>query len=167
MARACLHAPTSVLLSALVLTACGRESDRARGSSSPAAHQAAPCPTLDQHRDAAAQRTLNVLPNANVSGIYTLGPERVLTASMRTDLRHLVTAEESFFADHGTYTTDLRALNFRPLPGIDILILAADSIGLNATTRSCLARTWCAISVGMGNQLLQYQFTDGDPVCET
>ena len=37
-------------------------------------------------------------------------------AEMKTALRNLVTAEEKYWADHGTYTTDLASLGLYPAP---------------------------------------------------
>lgn len=37
-------------------------------------------------------------------------------AEMRSALRNLVTAQEKYWSDHGTYTTDVSALGFYPAP---------------------------------------------------
>lgn len=37
-------------------------------------------------------------------------------AEMRSTLRNLVTAQEKYWSEHGTYTTDVSALGFYPAP---------------------------------------------------
>src|SRR5512133_4349772 len=37
-------------------------------------------------------------------------------AEMKSALRHLVTAQERYWSEHGTYTTDVSALGFYPAP---------------------------------------------------
>jgi hypothetical protein len=44
-----------------------------------------------------------VQPPASTGGTMTGSPE----AQLKTQLRNLVTAEEKFWAEHGTYTTDV------------------------------------------------------------
>ena len=41
-------------------------------------------------------------------------------ASLRADLRNLVTAEEAYFYDNSAYTTDVTALNIRMTSGVTI-----------------------------------------------
>ena len=42
--------------------------------------------------------------------------ENKMLAEVKAALRNLVTAQEQYFADHGTYTTDLSALGLYPAP---------------------------------------------------
>ena len=41
-------------------------------------------------------------------------------ASLRADLRNLVTAEEAYFYDNSAYTTDITALNIRMTTGVTV-----------------------------------------------
>jgi hypothetical protein len=161
--------PLYLLINTVVLAACSPKDQRDANSSQSAAAQPTACPTLAEHVDAFAQQQLNVLPDANVSGLYLYGPERVLAISLKSDLRHLLIQQEVYYADHGTYGTDVRAIGLRALPGIDVRVLAADTVGWNATAASCLARTWCAISVGRGpaTQLRILHQKPDEPACET
>lgn len=157
-----------IVLVLLSLLACNQR-DRARSSESLRDDPSPPCPTLNEHRDAAAQRILNVIPAADVSGLYLLGPERVLASSMRADLTLLTVQQEQYYADHGTYGDNVVSVGMRPLPGVDIQVLAADTSGWSATATSCLARTWCTISIGTGpatRSFLLHQQPD-TPACET
>ena len=70
-------------------------------------------------------------------------------ASLRADLRNLVTAEEAYFYDNSAYTTDVNALNIRVTSGVTISFGAATSGGWSAKVTHPLA--WpiqCAIFIG-------------------
>ncbi|HEX2780494.1 MAG TPA: prepilin-type N-terminal cleavage/methylation domain-containing protein [Gemmatimonadaceae bacterium] len=54
-------------------------------------------------------------------------------AALRTDLRNLATAEESFFYSNNHYTAALDSLKFRGSPGVVILIPEASPAGWSAT----------------------------------
>jgi type II secretion system protein G len=70
-------------------------------------------------------------------------------ASLRADLRNLVTAEEAYFYDNSAYTTDTAALNMRFTSGVTVTFGAANSAGWSAKVTHPLA--WpieCAVFVG-------------------
>jgi prepilin-type N-terminal cleavage/methylation domain-containing protein len=54
-------------------------------------------------------------------------------AALRTDLRNLATAEESFFYSNNHYTAALDSLKFKPSPGVVITIPEAAANGWSAT----------------------------------
>ena len=54
-------------------------------------------------------------------------------AALRSDLRNLAVAEESFFYEKASYTTDTAALKFRPSPGVVITIATPVPGGWMAT----------------------------------
>jgi len=55
------------------------------------------------------------------------------SAALRTDLRNLATAEESFFYSNAHYSTALDSLNFRGSPGVIITIPEATNQGWGAS----------------------------------
>lgn len=55
------------------------------------------------------------------------------SAALRTDLRNLATAEESFFYSNGRYSTALDSLNFRGSPGVIVTIPEASNQGWSAS----------------------------------
>ena len=57
-------------------------------------------------------------------------------ASLRADLRNLVTAEEAYFYDNSAYTTDVSSLNIRMTSGVTITFGAATAGGWSATSHS-------------------------------
>ena len=54
-------------------------------------------------------------------------------ATMKTALKNLGQAEESYFADHGRYTADLDSLNFVPSPEMTLTVVEATITGWSAT----------------------------------
>lgn len=54
-------------------------------------------------------------------------------AALRSDLRNLASAQESYFYQHAVYTTDATALNHNASPGVVLTIVSATSGGWAAT----------------------------------
>ncbi len=75
--------------------------------------------------------------------------EKAYIAAMKSDLRNLVTIEESYFFDNTTYTTDKSAagLNFSESSGITVTIVvtAGPPVGFSATTVHTGTAETCAI----------------------
>ena len=70
-------------------------------------------------------------------------------ASLRADLRNLVTAEEAYFYDNSAYTSDINALNIRVTSGVTITFGAASPGGWSARVTHPMA--WpirCAVFFG-------------------
>jgi prepilin-type N-terminal cleavage/methylation domain-containing protein len=76
---------------------------------------------------------------------------KAYVAAMKSDLRNLVLAEETYFADNVVYTTSLASTVFTPSAGVTVTIGAASVGGWNATARhQALQGTVCAIFGGSG-----------------
>jgi len=56
-------------------------------------------------------------------------------AAMKSDLRNLVTAEESYFADNVTYTNTLLTTVFSPSAAVTVVITGASGSGWAATAK--------------------------------
>jgi len=70
-------------------------------------------------------------------------------ASMRTDLRNLATAQESYFYSNDVYTTNAAATNFTSSPGVVISIPEATAGGWSAVaTHPLVASIKCALFMG-------------------
>jgi type IV pilus assembly protein PilA len=70
-------------------------------------------------------------------------------ASLRADLRNLITAEEAYFYDNSSYTTDIPSLNIRVTSGVTISFGTANAGGWSAKVTHPMA--WpieCAIFFG-------------------
>ena len=91
---------------------------------------------------------------------------KAYVAAMRADLRNLVTAEEAYRADHGTYQSRVEELpGFVFTLGVELAgPIAADTNGWTATVRHPDSPTTCTIAVG--SRLLE-GMPEGEPVCTT
>jgi type IV pilus assembly protein PilA len=70
-------------------------------------------------------------------------------ASLRADLRNLVTAEEAYFYDNSSYTTDITALNIRMTTGVTVTFGTATAAGWSAKVTHPLAfPIECAVFFG-------------------
>ncbi len=85
--------------------------------------------------------------------------EKAYIATMKADLRNLITAQEAYFADNSAYTTALATTQYQSSSGVTV-----GSIAVGPGTFSAVAsyaggttRT-CTITVGSGGN-------DGEPLC--
>jgi type IV pilus assembly protein PilA len=70
-------------------------------------------------------------------------------AGMRSDLRNLTTAEEAFFYDRSTYTTNLDSMHFTASRGDVVTIVEATATGWSGTSQN--PESWphfCALFLG-------------------
>lgn len=74
---------------------------------------------------------------------------KAYTTTLRSDLRNLATAEESYYFSNDVYSSDMGQLNFRPSAGVTITIPEATAGGWSATaTHPQASVTSCAIYMG-------------------
>ncbi len=70
-------------------------------------------------------------------------------AGLRSDLRNLATAQEAYFYDYGTYTSNVAALNLSPSPGVSFLFGVANGGGWSAkATHPQAFPIECALFIG-------------------
>ena len=88
-------------------------------------------------------------------------------AAMKSDLRNLVTAEESFFADSTKYVTyDTAKLKFKPSTGVNDPVIVPGAGFWSATiTHTQIASFSCGIGVNTANPLVSTA-GDGEPACK-
>ena len=88
-------------------------------------------------------------------------------AAMKSDLRNLVTAEESFFSDSAKYaTTGAAGMSFRPSTGVGSpTVVPYAGAWLATNTHSQLTNFSCGIGVNTTNPLVSTA-GDGEPVCK-
>ena len=91
--------------------------------------------------------------------------EKAYLATMKTDLRNLVTAEEGYFSDNQAFTTDLAAAGFSPSKNVSITVdqLTGNGWHANATHSIATTRT-CDVYVG--DAATNAGQKDGVPVCK-
>ncbi len=75
--------------------------------------------------------------------------EKAYLASMKSDLRNLATAEESYLFDSLTYTTNLAAMNgWAPSTGVTIVVNSATGGGWAATASNAQTTHKCYLFYG-------------------
>jgi prepilin-type N-terminal cleavage/methylation domain-containing protein len=85
--------------------------------------------------------------------------EKAYIATMKADLRNLVTAQEAYFADWSLYTNALTTNQFQQSSGVTYAITGTGSGTFSATASYTGGTTrTCTITVGMGAD-------DGEPIC--
>ncbi len=91
---------------------------------------------------------------------------RAYQAAMKSNLRNLVVAQESYFADNFTYAS-LEALGdmFRPVTGIMIEINAVSGTGWSATARHENSMQVCHIFMGNAEPPIE-GMQEGERVCQ-
>jgi type II secretion system protein G len=88
--------------------------------------------------------------------------EKAYIAAMKSDLRNLVTAEEAYFADNVTYSSNL-GTTFNSSAGVTVTIASPSGTGWSASaTHNGTAKT-CSIYVGAAVIAGQ---NEGAPVCQ-
>lgn len=90
---------------------------------------------------------------------------KAYAASMRSDLRNLAVAQESYMYDNAVYSGSLAAMNVTPSNGVTITIGTATAQGWNAQAEHYMASPIrCYIFVG--NAPNPPATTDGVVVCQ-
>ena len=93
--------------------------------------------------------------------------EKAYMAAMKSDLRNLVTAEEAYFADNTTYTTDkgVAALNYNESAGVTVTIAvtAGPPVGYSATSVHTGTAETCAIFINVA--AVAPALNEGEPKC--
>jgi type IV pilus assembly protein PilA len=97
--------------------------------------------------------------------------EKAYVASMKADLKNLVNAQESYFADKGIYATEAElGANMTQSPGNDITIGAVSATGWNATvinpSVTTVGTTTCGIYTGAASNAPNAAVkAEGAPAC--
>jgi type IV pilus assembly protein PilA len=86
--------------------------------------------------------------------------------AMKSDLRNLVAAQESFFSDSSRYTTSLGSLGFKASTGVSSPAISVFSGAWAATNQhSQLLNVTCGIAVNTTNPTVTTA-GEGEPVCQ-
>ena len=91
--------------------------------------------------------------------------EKAYMAAMKSDLRNLITAEEAYFADNTTYTTDKAALNYTESSGVTVTVTvgAGPPVGYSALTVHTGTAETCAIFINIA--AVAPATNEGEPKC--
>jgi type II secretion system protein G len=74
--------------------------------------------------------------------------EKAYIASMKTDLRNLVNAQEAYFADNTTYASATGSLQYGVSAGVTVTITSATGTGWTADASHNGTTVTCTIAVG-------------------
>jgi type IV pilus assembly protein PilA len=93
--------------------------------------------------------------------------EKAYYTAMKSDLRNLMTAEEAFFSDSSSYTTNLVSLNnFKTSTGVNAPTITVGSGYWSGTvSHTQITGKTCAIAVNTANPN-SATAQDGEPVCK-
>jgi hypothetical protein len=90
--------------------------------------------------------------------------ERAYVAMMKSDLRNLVTAEQSYFQDNATYTASVGNLGYSESAGNTVTVSSASRTGWAATATNRSTMLTCGIYVGRATAPVTGQI-EGEPKC--
>ena len=93
--------------------------------------------------------------------------QKAYVATLKTDLRNLVTAEEAYFSDHTTYTTALATTQFDPSQGVTYSVTAATGTGWAATAThvGLVGATPAGCHIAVGTAATTANENEGAPYC--
>lgn len=74
--------------------------------------------------------------------------ERAYIAQMKSDLRNLLTAQEAYHSDQGSYTVATGNLSYATSVGVTVTMTAGDSTGWSATASHTATARTCGIFIG-------------------
>ena len=92
--------------------------------------------------------------------------EKAYVASMKADLRNLVTAQESYSADNQTYAASIAALSYGRSAGVNVTIMTATASEWSATATHNATTITCAIFYGSGATPIAPATAEGEPACQ-
>ena len=90
--------------------------------------------------------------------------EKAYVAAMKSDLRNLVTAQESYFADQVSYTSSTTAMSFSASTGVTVTVGTVSGTGWNATASHNGTAKTCGIYVGSATAPVTGA-NEGEPKC--
>jgi prepilin-type N-terminal cleavage/methylation domain-containing protein len=89
--------------------------------------------------------------------------EKAYVATMKSDLKNLITAQEAYYSDNtGQYAASTTALgtNYQSSPGVTVVIGGASATGWQATATTALTAITCQINLNAGST------NEGEPLCQ-
>jgi prepilin-type N-terminal cleavage/methylation domain-containing protein len=91
---------------------------------------------------------------------------KAYVTAMKSDLRNLVSSQESFFSDSATYTTSTTSLNFKSSTGVTSPVIAIGAGFWTATnSHTQLAGVVCGIGINTTSPTVATA-GEGEPACK-
>lgn len=98
---------------------------------------------------------------------FTSSKEQAVIAKLKSDLRNLVTAEETYYIENDTYTDVLADLpDYNSSSDVTVTINTATGTGWEATATSTGTTQTCAVAAGDATNSLDATATPGEVVCQ-
>ena len=96
---------------------------------------------------------------------FTNTKQKAHMAAMKSDLRNLITAQENYFYDNTTYTTDQAAMGHTSSAGVklSIALAAGPPVGFSATSVHSGTAETCAIFISAAP--VAPAVNEGEPKC--
>jgi prepilin-type N-terminal cleavage/methylation domain-containing protein len=93
--------------------------------------------------------------------------QQAYVATLKTDLRNLVTSEEAYFDDFSTYTTVMPTSQFQPSQGVTYAVTTATGTGWAATAThvGLIGATPSGCHIAVGSALTTSTEAEGSPFC--
>ncbi len=91
--------------------------------------------------------------------------EKAYLASMKADLRNMVTAQEGYMGDYFVYTTDL-GTSYQASAGVTVTLQGVSPSGWAATASHVGSSQTCAIFYGGGASPVAPATDEGEPACQ-
>ena len=93
--------------------------------------------------------------------------QQAYLATLKSDLRNLVTAEEAYFADNTTYTTALATTQYDPSQGVTYSVTNASGTGWEATAThvGLVGATPSGCHIAVGSYSTTASEDEGAPYC--
>ena len=92
---------------------------------------------------------------------------KAFLASMKSDLRNLATAQESYFYEHSTYAADTLLLDYHSSNGVIVDLVSGDAAGWGAqATHPQAYPLRCALYLGSVTHQLAPATSDGQVTCD-
>jgi type IV pilus assembly protein PilA len=79
--------------------------------------------------------------------------EKAFVATMKSDLRNLATAEESYYYDYATYATSITMLPYSQSAGVTVTVNQATQGGWSGTATTINSTRQCFLFVGNATPL--------------
>jgi len=79
--------------------------------------------------------------------------EKALVATMKSDLRNLATAEESYYYDNATYAASVTMLPYTASNGVSVTVTQATAGGWSGSASSANTPRQCFLFVGSASPL--------------
>ena len=88
--------------------------------------------------------------------------EKAYVASMKSDLRNLITAQEAYYTDNKAYAGSIATLGtaYKPSNGITVVLGGVSATGWQATATTSLTAKTCLINLDAGST------AEGEPICQ-